>query len=237
VEVFKSLLPLAHPKGDSPSWLEPAIGDLSQKLDRVKKIRRELDHTAEAASSREVEMKEARLRIGRALDELGRDESRLLNQMKELEPRRDEAQARLDELAKPLLKAWGAIPPMPADHPALERELVEALRDAGHLAAIWIEAERSVVAFERDLEDRRREHEDLRFQISQLKGRLGTLNADSELDLGDMRGKTSKLDAEIRALVDELMEGAEPVMKHFMGFAELRDAVLTGDLSVAQTVA
>ncbi len=226
IGIFRRLVGRAHPDGNAPAWLESAITELSDRIDAMRQMRRELDDLANKATRHEDEMREARMRIGRALDELAQDEARVQRQLAEVRERHDEAKRRLDELERPLLRAWAAVPVLPASGPALDREVVEALRDAGQLAAIWIEAERSVSTLHRDMTEREREIDDLRFQIAQLKGRLGTVNAEGDLDTGGIREETSRLDAELRSVVDEVVKGAEPVYRHFMAFPELRDEVL-----------
>jgi chromosome segregation ATPase len=160
------------------------------------------------------------------VDSLGADEGRVLKEIAELEPRVEDARTRLADIERPLLQGWAAIPALPLGGPTLTREVVEALRDAGNLASIWIETERSLSALERDMQERVRERDDLRFQIAQLKGRLGTMNAESDLDMNEIREKVTSLDTELRHAVDKVIRQAEPVYKHFMSFPRLRDVVL-----------
>jgi hypothetical protein len=223
IMLFQKLVSEAHPRGDAPAWLGPRLRDLEQRLNQMKDLRQKLEGLAGSASSREDGMRDARLRIGRAIDELGRDESRVLRVVAEITPKLEEAEARLAELEKPLLRAWGGVPPMPAEKPSVQRETAEALREAGHLAAIWLEADRSAAVHRRDLADRMRERDDLTFQIAQLKGRLGTVNAESDIDLGSLRDQTMRIDGQLRAMVDELVRDAEPVFRHFMNIPGVRD--------------
>jgi serine/threonine-protein kinase len=222
-DLFLRMAHEAHPEGDAPEWLIPAIEAMKGRIEEMKSLRKRLDSLAGAAHQQEDDMRGARLRIGMALDELGRDESRVLRLMAETEPRLEEARARLEELEKPLLRAWGSIEPMPTENPVATREVVEALREAGQLASIWIEAERVVATHEREMAERKRECEDLQFQIAQLKGRLGTVNAESDIDLGSLRDQTSKLDSEIRRHVDALVAEAEPVYRYLNGFPFIRE--------------
>jgi serine/threonine-protein kinase len=225
IQLLAQLVPEAHPRGDSPSWLSPKLAELRERVAKMKALRHELDQLRSNASRQESEAREVRLRIGRALDELGHDESRVSRLLAEIRPKFEEAKARLEELEKPLLRAWAAIPPMPVDRPRATPEIVETLREAGHLAAIWIEAERAYTARQRDLAEREREREDLKFQVAQLKGRLGTLNAESDLDMGDVRNEATRLDSELRTLIDYLMREITPVYNHFMGIPSVRDRV------------
>lgn len=226
VDTFRRLVRRAHPRGDEPDWLMPAIESLAERIRMMRDMRRTLDEVASSATRQEDDVREARLRIGRALDELGQDEAKAQRQMAEIRERYEQARGRLDELERPMLKAWAAVPPVPASGPELDREIVESLRDAGQLAAIWIEAERSVTMLQRDMIDRERAIEDLRFQIGQLKGRFGTINAEDDVDTGGLRDEAARVDSQLRKLVDDVMRGAEPIYRYFMGFPQLRDAVL-----------
>jgi hypothetical protein len=74
--------------------------------------------------------------------------------------------------------------------------------------------------------EREREIDDLRFQVAQLKGRMGAINADGEVDTGGIRDETARIDSELRHIVDDVVRSAEPVYRHFMAFPDLRDEVL-----------
>jgi serine/threonine-protein kinase len=222
-DLFLRMAHEAHPLGDPPDWLIPAIEGMQARVAEMRELRRRLDGLSGAAHQQEDDMRGARLRIGLALDELGRDESRVLRLIAETQPRLNEAKTRLTDLEKPLLRAWAAIEPMPLENPRATREIVEALRDAGQLASIWIEAERVVVTHEREMSERNREIEDLQFQIAQLKGRLGTVNAESDIDLGNLRDQTTKLDSEIRKNVDALVNEAEPIYRYLHNFPFIRE--------------
>ncbi|MEM9189180.1 MAG: protein kinase [Myxococcota bacterium] len=226
-DLFATLAARAHPGASGPPWFHEAVDGMVGQCKKLMGLAEELKRLSADAVQREDEIGSARARIGNALDELGRDESRIRAQLQSLEPRLEEARQRLSELERPVLRAWGAIPPIPADGPAVTRDVVEALREAGHLAATWLEALRFVEALERDEADWRRQGEDLRFQIAQLKGRFGSLNAESDLDLGGLKEQTARVDRGIRELSDELIRGAAAITEYLMRFPEFRD-VLTG---------
>jgi serine/threonine-protein kinase len=232
VAIFRRLVSRAHPHGPPP-WLLPTIDELAERIRSMRQLRRNLDDLASQAARRENDMREVRMRIGRALDELAQDEARVQRALAETRDRWREAKERLDEIERPVLRAWAEVPPMPAGGPAVDREVAEALRDAGQLAAIWIEADRSVGSLQRDMLEREREIEDLRFQVSQLKGRLGTVNAEGDLDTSGNREETSRLDADLRRIVDDIVRTAEPVYRHFMAFPELRNEVLNSGQAAA----
>ena len=55
---------------------------------------------------------------------------------------------------------------------------------------------------------------------------MGTTNAESDIDMGEIRDRTSELDGALRNAVDDVVRSAEPVYRHFMSFPRLRPAVL-----------
>ncbi|HJL17275.1 MAG TPA: protein kinase [Sandaracinaceae bacterium LLY-WYZ-13_1] len=220
---FGELAARAYPSGP-PDWLRDALTELEEAVGELARRRAELDRSASAAMQHEEEIRAVRLRMGRAIDHLGQDESRALRQLDALSTRLDEARGRLEEIEEPLREAWDEVPPAPGDAP-LEVEAVRRLRDAGQLASVWVEAKDSVLTLARDRERRAQERDDLRFQIAQLKGRLGTLSAEGDLDLDQLRDRSQRLDGEVQALLDRIAAGSEAIVKHFLQFPELRDAV------------
>jgi hypothetical protein len=64
--------------------------------------------------------------------------------------------------------------------------------------------------------------EDLCFQIEQLKGRLGTLNAASTMDKDATHGETSRLEARLQSRLESIIPHAERIMSHFSSYPELR---------------
>jgi serine/threonine-protein kinase len=221
---FSELAARAHPDGP-PAWLREALAELREAVGELARRRAELDRSAGAARQHEEEIRGVRLRIGRALDHLGRDESRVLRETEALGARLEEARGRLADLEPRLREAWARLPAAPSPEAPVEAAPAERLREAGELARAWGEAHEAAAALARDRARRERERDDLRFQIAQLKGRLGTLNAEGDLDLEPLRERTRRLDAEVQALLDRIASRSEAIVKHFLGFPELREAV------------
>jgi serine/threonine-protein kinase len=230
VELFRSLVRRAYPRGDVPAWLATALDDLAEEVMAMRDARAELDRATQAGAETEQRSRDTRLRIGHALDELAGDESRVLRRLAELEARVAESRARLAEVARPLAVAWCAVPPVAVTGPIVTRDVAESLREAGALAAAWAELERPLRAVERDLADRRREHDDVTFQVAQLKGRLGSIHAEAELELTALREKGTRLDTSIGQRLEAIVTKAGPLVQHFMQWPELRALVL-GDSS------
>jgi serine/threonine-protein kinase len=233
VTLLESLASRAHPRGDVPPWLYESLAALRADTEAMRAAREELERLAARAAEVERRTRETRARIGQALDTLVADESRVRRHLVELETRAAEAKARLDELSRPLLVKWCDLPTVPAGRPAVTREVAEALREAGALASAWLELDRASRASARDLLDRQREHEDLVFQVAQLKGRLSSIDAEAETELGPIRERSQQLDAAIGARLEAVVQRAGPVVQHYGQFPELRAEIVGGGARAA----
>ena len=100
-------------------------------------------------------------------------------------------------------------------HPAL----------AGRLATQWGEALRALESLAEEETRRARERDDLRFQIGQMKGRLGTLGAEAEYELTALRERTAVLDQELQTLLDRLTSQAGEIVAHLLSFEALAEDV------------
>ncbi|MAQ13297.1 MAG: hypothetical protein CMN30_00655 [Sandaracinus sp.] len=224
VRVLRELVPRAHPEGDAPQWLTDSLAVLAEDVDALDLLRVDLLTRVTVASSHQEEIRDAQIRIGHALDQLGADATRLGRELADARERVEEARARIAQVMDPVVAAWAKIPAWSAGREP-DVGILSALQEAGALASIRLDAERVL----RDLGPRIREldheHTDLRFQMDQLKGRLGGLSAVSEVDLDDLRSEAGDLDRRLQDALDEVVRRASPVVKHFMGFPHLRDEV------------
>ena len=224
VETFQSLVGQAHPTSEPPPWLGEALRHLHAQVDELNTLHEALKTRASRASHQQDEAKAARMRIGRALDELAADESRVSLSVGDMNTRLVEARARVEQVEVPLRRAWQKLADFPREA-SLDERLLTALRDAGALASIRLESARAAAGLEEQLSQQRRQLDDLAFQIAQLKGRFGSFSAVTDLDLDDLRDETTILDRQIQERLQEIVRAAEPVVRHFMGFGHLRDRV------------
>jgi serine/threonine-protein kinase len=222
--LFKRLSVRAHSDGP-PAWLAEALDELERAVGELARRRAELDRGASAVMQSEDEIRHARLRIGKAIDVLGRDESRAVRQIEENNRKLEEARHRLSDLERPLREAWAAVLAGPDLKEDLSADSVQRLRDAGQLASVWVEANGAVVTLIRDASRVERERDDLRFQIAQLKGRLGTLSAEGDIDLDQLRDRVRRVDEAVQSLLDRIASRSEQIVKHLLEFPELREAV------------
>ncbi len=240
-ELFRALVPQAH-RSNVPAWLVPAIDQLAATIDEGVRVADELARLAGAVSQREGELRQVRLRLGRAIDELGRDESRTLGKTDDLHRRLGEAEARLGGAGRALGEAVAGLgagvtagtrtpPTRPSAAPGggltspQGRELARGVLDAAVLASAYLEADAFHTSLSDELTRCEREMNDLRFQLASLKGRLGGLNAEQDLELGALRARTAELDKRSDELMESIAQRAGILTEHFAGFPALRDFV------------
>ncbi|MCB9632997.1 MAG: protein kinase [Sandaracinus sp.] len=223
VEVFRHLIPRAHPQGDAPPWLADAIEALGAQVTALRKLLEDLSERISRAAVQEDETRGVRLRIGHALDSLAAEIARVQRERAELDARLAEARARYGQVEAPLRAAWERTPAANAGV-ALD-DATTALAEVGALARIRIEARARIADLDQDFRRLDAEGDDLSFQMAQLKGRLASMSAGSEVDLGELRDESSALDHRVQAELDSLARRADPVIRHFMAFPHLREVV------------
>ena len=227
---FSELARRAHGAA-APAWLLQAIEDLGRRIADARALERELAAVGGSTSAREAEVRNVRLRLGRAIDELSRDESRASGEIDELFRQLAEARQKHASSEAPLSRSLNVIRSGKA---IVDRDVAGELRKAGVLATTWLEADQQVIALGDRLRIRERERDDLRFQVSQMKGRLGGMNAAEDVELGAMRAQNTHLDRRHTTLSDEVAQRAAAIMQHFAGFPELRDLVRDGGRRAAR---
>ena len=107
----------------------------------------------------------------------------------------------------------------------LNEAQLSVLAQVGQVAERQLQAKRAIDANMRELAKARAEHEDIRFQMAQLKGRMGSFSAGAEVDISPAREELVALEREIREHLDQVLGDAEPVVRHLMSFPHLRDRI------------
>jgi serine/threonine protein kinase len=227
---FAELARRAH-GASVPAWLSQSIDELGRRIADARGLERELASVGGSTTAREQELRNVRLRLGRAIDELSRDESRANGEIDDLYRQLGEARQRHAASEAPLSRALGALR---GGKTMLDHDIAIELRSAGQLATSWLDAEQKVLSLGDKLRVRERERDDLRFQVSQMKGRLGGMNAAEDVELGAMRAQNTDLDRRHNTLSDEIAQRAAAITQHFAGFPELRDLVREGGRNVAR---
>jgi chromosome segregation ATPase len=224
LELFRSVIPRAYPDAVPPSLIE-GLREMSKLVDQARRIRRDLSENVLQAKEHEDNLRAARLRVGHAADELGHDESRVARRMTEAQTAMNEVRARLAELDARLGEGVRELAQLRAPRLLVTRPTAELLRELGVSAAIWLETEAQLATLTARVIGAEREREDLRFQIAQLKGRLGILNAEADTDLNALRVQADALEHELSRVLEALARTTEPVAQQLAAIPSVRDVI------------
>jgi eukaryotic-like serine/threonine-protein kinase len=224
-ELFKTLLPRAYGNGEPPELVRRGLHEMGELVEHARKLRRQLSANVLNAKEQEDALRAARLRVGHAADELGQDESRVARRMAEAQAGIEAVRARLAEHAEPLNAGLRELTSVRSARVEVTRPLAERLRQLGGSAAIWLETEAQLAALHQRVTSAEREREDLRFQIAQLKGRLGILNAEADNELNVLREQAEALEEQLSRVLDHLARTAEPVSRTLGEIPGLREAL------------
>jgi serine/threonine-protein kinase len=230
-ELFESLLPKAHPNSPVPERVRVAFTEMNQLIQRARSYRRELGDNLLRAKGQEDDLRAARLRVGHAADELGRDESRVARRIAEMHSPLEQSEARLHEASGPIEAGLKELYTAGALYVSLSRESAELIRQLGGQASLWLDAEAQLAPLSARLSAAEREREDLRFQIAQLKGRLGILNVDADEQLGALREQSDQLEAQLSSSLEALARAAEAVSQLLGANPAVRELLPTARVS------
>jgi eukaryotic-like serine/threonine-protein kinase len=220
-ELFKSLLPRAY-SGDAPEAVRRSMREMGQQVEHARSLRKQLSDNLLRAKEHEDNLRAARLRVGHAADELGQDESRVTRRIADAETAIEATRERLAELVQPMREGKKEL----AERTVFDRSLVELLRTLGGAATLWLETEAQLAGLESRVLAGEREREDLRFQIAQLKGRLGILNAEADAELNALRSQAETLESELQHAVETLARLAEPISRALQEIPGVREALV-----------
>lgn len=223
--VFREAIELAYPKRDAPEWLQKQFGRFEALVDRAVRSESELDRLGRQLYERESDASAARERIGRALDELSRDESALKRQLEDLQRRAERAAQRAESSAQEFKSAWSVACASVGDGNLSSVEAAEAVETASRRATAWRQAQVEIDECRGLLESRTAAADDLRFQVSQLKGRLGALNAEVEHEISVLRERVAEIGAQNAAVFEELNDAASTIGAHLNEFPAARRAL------------
>jgi serine/threonine protein kinase len=235
-ELFTSLMPRAYPSGDVPEPVRKALRDMGELIEQTRQIRGRLSDNLLQAKEHEDNLRAARLRVGHAADELGHDESRIVRRMAEAQAAIEGVRSRLLELEQPLREGMSELATLQT-RGGLTRPLAELLRHLGGNAAIWLETDTQLVGVGARVVAAEREREDLRFQIAQLKGRLGILNAEADAELNALREQAEGLEAELSHALEQLARTADPITRALGQDPNLREVLASARQGSAPRVA
>jgi len=233
--VYREAMGLAYPSRNAPDWLQNLSAKMDALVDRSVRTESELERLGRQLAEREAEASGARERIGRALDELSRDESALKRQIEDVQRRLERATQRAAQGAQEFKLAWDEARTLVGDGALEQLEAAQSVETAARRATAWRQAQLEVVECRALLESRTASAEDLRFQVSQLKGRLGALNAEVEHEIGKLRELVTEIGGQNATIFEELHEVASEIGGHLSEFPSAR-RVLQTTAAVAKPV-
>jgi predicted nucleic acid-binding Zn-ribbon protein len=193
-------------------------------------LRQQLVSAVKTATEQEETERETRMRVGRALDELARDESRINREIDSVRSELDLAESQLQKVVDAMSERVGNAPELVRQGEQLSDQDATVLNQVLQATKELLGKKEAARKLRSSLQAVQDEREDLRFQMSQLKGRLGTLNAESTLVKEAMHDQTNNLDSEIQSRLDAIIPVAEQIVSHFMQDPSLRP-LLTPHLS------
>jgi serine/threonine-protein kinase len=225
--VYREAMGLAYPSRNAPDWLQNLSAKMDALVDRSVRTESELERLGRQLAERESEASAARERIGRALDELSRDESALKRQIEDVQRRLERATQRAAQGAQEFKLAWDEARTLVGDGALKQLEAAQSVETAARRATAWRQAQLEVVECRALLESRTASAEDLRFQVSQLKGRLGALNAEVEHEIGKLRELVTEIGGQNATIFEELHEVASEIGGHLSEFPSARRVLQT----------
>jgi len=221
VALYRALLAEAHPDGKPPGWLLEAMAQLEATTSEVRVLRQRLREAAEKATREEEASRGPRDRIGRALDELAQDDSRLSRQIEQLIETVRAAEARLDSLMQVLFESADKTAQLRAGRPLGPHEALQVSRLVEGTRRLAAERERSL-ALRADLSTRRTEHSDLRFQIAELKEQLHAVQGVATIDQQLAHDEVTRLTVQIQAKLEAMAPHSQRVYQHFQQFPGMK---------------
>jgi serine/threonine protein kinase len=222
IALLRRLLEQGYPDGDAPQWLCAAIKQLQTAIEEVPPLSERLTSTVTTATWREKDERDTRLRIGKALDVLASDDSRIDRQIDEIRARLDSARCQLVDAMRAVSESVRRAPPTIQSGEHLSTDDATAINLVIQRAQTLTKIGEQITKLDADLESKQNERSDVHFQIEQLKGRLGTLNAESSINKSTIQEQTEQIESELRTKLNSIVPLAGKAISHFMQFPELR---------------
>jgi eukaryotic-like serine/threonine-protein kinase len=221
VALYRSLLAEAHPDGKPPGWLLQEVGHLEASAGEIRLLRQRLREAAEKATHEEEAARNPRERIGRALDELTHDDSRLGRQIEQLLETVRASEERLDSLVQVMLESAAKSSQIRAGRPLGAHEALQVSRLVEGARRLATERERAVT-LRAELAARKTEHGDLRFQLAELKEQLHAVHGVATVDHQLAHDDVTRLTAQIQAKLEAMAPHSMRVCQHLGQFPGMK---------------
>jgi serine/threonine-protein kinase len=227
VALYRRELDKLHPDGTLPGHVRDSMRALEDIVAEAARLRIALHGSAQELAESQHELRATRLRIGRALDELASDESKLSRAQEAQQLALTQALA-LDERTLTALLARPAIgevalrrgEPLSEAHAVLLQGLALIMDDmrAAHRRSQELQHEHATNAASLV---------DIRFQVEQLKSRLASLNAASSSAQDAVQERVQTVEIRLRGQMDRLVAEAELVALYLRTHARNEPVVRT----------
>jgi serine/threonine protein kinase len=225
VVLYRKLIADKYQTREAPRWLVSAVDRIETVAAELVGLREKLSTAAKTATEQEDEARSTRIRVGNALDVLTRDESKLQRDIEslgiELEKLRSEVHRILDEV----VNSSKSVPTGITTGISLTETEVTSLNQLVQKTRAMAELKEAIQRTNLRLSEKQNELDDLRFQIAQLKGRLGTTNAESLLNKDAIQHETYKIDSTLQTRIESIMPEAERILLHFIEDPQYRHLV------------
>lgn len=181
-----------------------AVERAAKLVDETRNLRRHLGKLTMSSARRHEGARATMLRIGTALDTLALDEARAVQECEALEAARRSERERLEREVRRLLAAVHTFDPRRSEAALSADKLLLVARD-------WAAVQERLLALDQRLQEKNAARADLRFQISHLKGRLASLEAESQADSEPEHHRATELEGEIGKRLAEIRDQASRV--------------------------
>ncbi|MDP3279400.1 MAG: protein kinase [Deltaproteobacteria bacterium] len=204
--IFREAEQLLSRSHNVSAAMRAMLQEFDRNVDRLILVDGDLARYGRQLAEHEADASAARERIGRALDELSRDESALRRQAEDILRRMERAAQRAELSAAEFASAW-KIAVQTVDESGLSNlESAVVVETAARRATAWRQSmleQEELVSLQKS---RGAAADDLKFQLSQLKGRMGALNAEVEHETAVLREQVSELGVQAAMLYEKLNE-------------------------------
>jgi len=225
VTLYRKLIADRYQTRDAPEWLLSAVDRIETAAAELVGLREKLSTAAKTAIRQEDEARSTRIRIGGALDVLTRDESKLKRDVESLTAELEKLQSGVHDVLDEVVESSKNVPIVLTTGISLTESKVTSLNQLVQKTRAMAELKEAIQRANLQLGIKQNELEDLRFQIAQLKGRLGTTNAESLLDKDAIQHETNEIDSTLQTRIDSIMPEAERILLHFMDDPRYRHLV------------
>ena len=192
---------------DPPETVKAAMQRVAELVLEAQALRKSLAELNVSTLEQQDSVRATRERIGSAIDSLALDEARVAQELSVLNDAQQMAAERMraqSEQLQAALAAFDALHPEGSVPRAELSELLAPLRS-------WASTQRELAALSDRLTEREVTRADLRFQISHLKGRLASLEAESSVELAPSLTKASELQMQLSKKLASIRNEAERV--------------------------